>query len=95
MQPYSDISIFIEPSFPFQIFLLVIIFGLFFGLVFLPVILSLFGPSVWQSHSNSYEMAASPNKNHDDTLDKEMVSFIQSNGANANGTDRNDQKDIY
>lgn len=49
-------------------------------------------------------MAASPNhntlnhrtnKNHDDAHDKEMVSFIQTNVANANGTDKNDQKDIY
>lgn len=102
MQPYAEISVFlIESS---QIFLLVIIFGLFFGLIFLPVILSLFGPSVWHSHSNSYEMATSPNhntlnhrtnKNHDDAHDKEMVSFIQTNGANVNGTDKDDQKDIY
>lgn len=69
-----------------QIFLLVIIFGLFFGLVFLPVILSYFGPS--ECHSNSMnEYEATPtdddrkrrlNKHEDSNSNqKEMISFIQ------------------
>lgn len=66
-----------------------ILFGLFFGLVFLPVILSFFGPSEWHSHStNEYESAQTndnrkrrTNKRDDfDSNDKEMISFIQSNG---------------
>lgn len=69
-----------------QIFLLVIIFGLFFGLVFLPVILSYFGPSECHSHSE-YETTPNDdkrrrrlNKHDDDTSNKkEMVSFIQPN----------------
>lgn len=72
-----------------QIFLLVIIFGLFFGLVFLPVILSYFGPSVCHSNSlNEYETTSTDDKrrrrldkdNNDITsTEKEMISFIQPN----------------
>lgn len=73
-----------------------IVFGLFFGLVFLPVILSLLGPSEWQSHStNEYEATQTSdsrrrrtNKQDDFHVnDKEMISFIQSNG-----NDRMDEK---
>lgn len=71
-----------------QIFLLVIIFGLFFGLVFLPVILSYFGPSECHSNSlNEYETTPTDDdrkrrlNKHDDTNsnEKEMISFIQPN----------------
>lgn len=77
---------------------MVIIFGLFFGLVFLPVILSLLGPADWHTHSNTYEIAPSPshgdkkretNKNNNDANAKEMVSFIRTND---NETDEKDQK---
>lgn len=71
-----------------QIFLLVIIFGLFFGLVFLPVILSYFGPSVCHSNPlNGYEASSTDDNRrrrlnkHDDITptDREMISFIQPN----------------
>lgn len=82
----------------FQIFLLVIIFGLFFGLVFLPVILSFLGPSEWHSHSpNDYELAPdgtrrrrSQHRDDANSNDKEMISFIQPNENN----DKT-QKDIH
>lgn len=65
-----------------------IIFGLFFGLVFLPVILSLLGPSEWHSHSNEYEIAPTNDKrkrrldqrDNSHSNDREMVSFIQPSG---------------
>lgn len=68
--------------------MLVIIFGLFNGLVFLPVILSYLGPSECHSNSlNEYETTSTDENRrrrlnkHDDTTssDKEMVSFIQPN----------------
>lgn len=84
-----------------QIFLLVIIFGLFFGLVFLPVILSYFGPS--ECHSNSMnEYEATPtdddrkrrlNKHEDSNSNqKEMISFIQPND-NVEADEKTVQKD--
>lgn len=72
--------------FSLQIFLLVIIFGLFFGLIFLPVILSFLGPSECHSHStNEYQITPTNNdrkrrlhKNNDTELNsRECVSFIQ------------------
>lgn len=68
-----------------------IIFGLFFGLVFLPVILSIFGPAEFHSHSTTeYQVTPTNNNNrrkrhpnHPDGFnsnDKEMISFIQPNG---------------
>lgn len=63
-----------------------IIFGLFFGLVFLPVILSFFGPAEYHSHSpNEYEAAPTSDGrkrrlNRDDDINskgREMISFIQ------------------
>lgn len=73
--------------FVFQIFLLVIIFGLFFGLVFLPVILSLLGPAKWHAHSsNEYQIAPTDsvkkcrNKDNEENInEKEMTSFIKAN----------------
>lgn len=77
-----------------------IIFGLFFGLVFLPVILSFLGPSEWHSHSNEYEIAPTEgrrkrqlDKRSDfSSNDREMVSFIQTTGDIE--SDEKMQKDI-
>lgn len=56
----------------FKIFLLVILFGLFNGLIFLPVGLSLIGPGAYKSkkHKNTAEMAELNGKN--DTLEKQL-----------------------
>lgn len=87
----------------FQIFLLVIIFGLFSGLVFLPVILSLIGPSDWHASNKDYQMTA----NHENQLNEtdkntrknrlklnndavngtEMISFIDSKDLEENHND--------
>jgi len=39
--------------FSFQIFLLVILFGMFYGTIFLPVVLSLIGPKSYESSKAS------------------------------------------
>lgn len=70
-----------------QIFLLVVIFGLFFGIVFLPVVLSLIGPK-------AYKQSAAAKTRETELMDlsknpTEMLSFIEqvpSDDPNANKT---------
>lgn len=83
-----------------QIFLLVIIFGLFFGLIFLPVILSLIGPSDWHDANSEYKITPTDDTkrtksaySQDDTdigADKEMISFMPR--SNDNGVDDDVEK---
>jgi hypothetical protein len=40
----------------FQIFFLVVVFGLFHGLIFLPVILSFIGPNAYPAHVSNHEV---------------------------------------
>lgn len=81
---HTRYSILIYIIFFVQIFFLVIVFGLFFGLVYLPVILSIVGPSEWHTAKTDYKITPTHdarrtstfNKNANDKNGTEMISFI-------------------
>ncbi|KAG4072065.1 hypothetical protein HA402_015564 [Bradysia odoriphaga] len=73
----------------FKIFMLVIIFGLFHGLVFLPVILSTIGPQPYEiDQTTADEIASYKRKAHVTSMDddvNEMTTLQHQNGS-SNGT---------
>ena len=67
----------------FQVFFLVVAFGLFNGMVFLPVILSLIGPAPYADHTNLSKAAEACENNNTQTkvnpmtgpVDGKLISF--------------------
>ncbi|XP_077288110.1 NPC intracellular cholesterol transporter 1-like [Arctopsyche grandis] len=59
----------------FKIFLLVIVFGIFNGLVFLPVVLSLIGPKPLQMHSKRESDSSNRNKKNEKSEPSEVISL--------------------
>lgn len=61
----------------FKIFLLVVVFGLFHGVVFLPVVLSLVGPAPYVSKDDDVRNRNEPERNGQKSLEEdENMSFV-------------------
>lgn len=61
-----------------QIFLMVVVFGLFFGIIFLPVVLSLVGPQPYRASAASGPKIRCADEHANGNT--EMKSFIDKNG---------------